>query len=203
MKDARNNILNAAMELFARKGYSASSIREISQAAGITKPVIYYHFKNKEHLYQELMLETFSQTRKNLLRLSKYGGSLRERLIFYVSSEFRNCRRDPNSIRFLLRMIFSPEEEYPQFNYIEEFDRERRVIAGIISEHKSKGIRRDAEGMATAMMGMITFHVLEYLLTGRRTLTTRNAEKLVDLLLHTSPRAKNNIPKGQKRGGRK
>ena len=44
MKDARNTILESAKELFAQKGYSASSIREISQAAGVTKPVIYYHF---------------------------------------------------------------------------------------------------------------------------------------------------------------
>ena len=61
--------MNAAMELFARKGYTGSSIREICQAAGVTKPVLYYHFRSKEQLYQELMLDIFNQTRKNLLRV--------------------------------------------------------------------------------------------------------------------------------------
>ena len=99
MKGTRNTIINAAMEHFALKGYAASSIREICRAAGVTKPVLYYHFRSKEHLYQELMLDIFNQTRKNLLKLSKYRGSFRDRLILYVSSEFRNCRKDPNSVR--------------------------------------------------------------------------------------------------------
>ncbi len=203
MRDARNTILESARELFAQKGYSGSSIREISQAAGVTKPVIYYHFNDKEHLYQELMLDMFNQTRKNLLRLSKYHGSLRERLIDYVSSEFRNCKRDPNNIRLLFRMMFSPEGEYPHFSYVEEFQRERKIIAGIISEDQSKKRRPDAETMATALMGMILIEVLEYLFTGRRTLTKRNAVKLVDLLLKPSIKGKKNILKGKKRGRRK
>src|SRR5512145_1731052 len=99
MKGKRTSIINAAMELFALKGYAASSIREICRAAGVTKPVLYYHFRSKEHLYQELMLDLFNQTRKNLLKLSKYRGNLRDRLIRYVSSEFRSCTRDPNSMR--------------------------------------------------------------------------------------------------------
>lgn len=203
MKDARNTILESATELFAQKGYSASSIREISQAAGITKPVIYYHFRDKEHLYQELMMDMFNQTSKNLLRLSKYRGSLRERLIDYVSSEFRNCKRDPNNIRLLFRMMFSPEGEYPHFNFVKEFQRERKVIADIINEGKAKNYQADAEVMATALMGMILIAVLEYLFTGRRTLTPRNAEKLVDLLIKPSVTAKKNKPKGIKRGGKK
>jgi TetR/AcrR family transcriptional regulator len=203
MKDARNTILESARELFAQKGYAASSIREISQAAGVTKPVIYYHFKDKEHLYLELMLDMFNQTGKNLLRLSKYRGSLRQRLIEYVSSEFRNCRRDPNNIRLLFRMMFSPEGEYPEFNFVKEFQREREVIAGIIHENKSEISQTDAELMATALMGMILIEVLEYLFTGRRTLTPRNAERLVDLLLKPASKSKTDRPKSKIRGDRK
>ena len=97
--------------------------------------MLYYHFRSKEHLYQELMLDLFNQTRKNLLKLSKYRGSLRERLILYVSSEFRNCRKDPNSVRLIFRSMFSPEGEYPRFNYVEEFKREREMIALFIQEN--------------------------------------------------------------------
>ena len=135
MKGARTTILNAAMELFALNGYAASSIREICRTAGVTKPVLYYHFRSKEHLYQELMLDIFNQTRKNLLKLSKYRGSLRERLVLYVSSEFRNCRKDPNNVRLIFRSMFSPEGEYPRFNYVEEFKREREMIARFIQEN--------------------------------------------------------------------
>jgi AcrR family transcriptional regulator len=197
MKGARDTILNVAMELFSRKGYAGCSIREICQAAGVTKPVLYYHFRSKENLYRELMLDIFSQTRRNLLQLSKFRGTLRDRLILYVSTEFRNSKRDPNSIRLLFRMMFSPEGEYPYFNFIEEFQRERKVIAGFIKDKPPESGSADAELISTALMGMILIEVLEYLFTGRRTLTRRNAEKLVDLLLSYSWPGNNAIPIGK------
>lgn len=203
MRRARNSILNAAMELFAQKGYAGCSIREICQAAGVTKPVLYYHFRSKEHLYQELMLEIFSQTKKNLLRLSNFNGSLRDRLILYVSSEFQNCVRDPGSVRLLFRMMFAPEGEYPDFNFVEEFKQERRAIAGFIKEGAPAGTRVDAEMISTALMGMILIEILEFFFTGRRTLTRRNAEKLIDLLVPASGRTRPTIPAGIVMGGRK
>jgi AcrR family transcriptional regulator len=195
MKPSRNAILNVAMKHFAQKGYAACSIREICQAAGVTKPVLYYHFRSKEHLYQELMMDIFNETRKNLLRISKFRGSLRERLILYVSGEFRNSQRDPDTVRLLFRMMFSPEEGYPYFNYIEEFQRERKVIADFIKDGIKLGeLLPDPELTASALMGMILVQILEYLLTGRRTLTRRNAAKLVDVLLGCPPPRKTTIP---------
>jgi AcrR family transcriptional regulator len=189
MKDARNKILNVAIELFARKGYAGSSIREICEAAGVTKPVLYYHFQDKEHLYQELMFDIFNRTRQNLQRLSKFHGSLRDLLILYVSTEFRYCVRDPNSTKLLFRMMFSPEGQYPHFNFVEEFKKERDVIATFIGKSRRKGRAVNAELFSGALMGMILIQILEYFFTGRRTLTHRNAEKLVDLLLPASSRS--------------
>jgi AcrR family transcriptional regulator len=196
MRSARNRILNSAMEFFGDKGYAGCSIREICKAAGVTKPVLYYHFRSKEHLYQELMLDMFNQTRKNLLRLSGFRGSLRNRLIMYVASEFRNCRQDPGSVRLLFRMMFAPEGEYPHFNFVEEFKLERRVIAGFIKEKDPTGRHRNSEMISTALMGMMLIEILEYFFTGRRTLTRRNAEQLVDLLLQSSRPANYSLPAG-------
>ena len=190
------------MELFAQKGYAGISIREICKAADVTKPVLYYHFRSKEHLYQELMLDIFNQTRKNLLLLSGYRGSLKERLVQYVSSEFSNCRRDPNSVRLLFRMMFSPEGEYPRFNFVEEFQRERTLIAGFIRENMSRKRPLNAELISGALMGMMLVQILEYFFTGRRTLTRRTAEKLVDLLLPFSLPVNNPIPIGIGKRGR-
>ena len=54
-------ILQAAVRLFARKGYEATSTREIVEAAGVTKPMIYYYFKNKEGLYEAVLTRFLSQ----------------------------------------------------------------------------------------------------------------------------------------------
>jgi TetR/AcrR family transcriptional regulator len=202
MKSAREAILKSAMRLFAEKGYASCSIREICQSAGVTKPVLYYHFQNKEDLYQELMLDIFSQTQKNLQRISRFNGPLRDRLILYVSSELRTCQKDPNSLRLLFRMMFSPEGEYPHFNFVEEFQKERKAIAAHIKQQDSEECQANPELVSTALMGMMLITILEYLFTGRRTLTQGNAEQLVDLLLSSTIPSEKNIPIGKAKRSR-
>jgi AcrR family transcriptional regulator len=162
MKNARNTIIDVAMKLFAKKGYAGCSIREICEAAGVTKPVLYYHFQNKEHLFQELMLDIFSHTRKNLMRLEKSKAPIQERLKQFVSAEYSDNRKDPESVRLLFRMMFSPEEGYPYFNYVKEFQRERKIIADCL--HKSDENSKhnvDPDLIVTAMMGTMLIQTLD------------------------------------------
>jgi len=56
-RSARERLLSGAADIFSSKGYAATSVGEIVAAAGVTKPVLYYHFKSKEGLYLELMAD--------------------------------------------------------------------------------------------------------------------------------------------------
>ena len=51
--ERRKEIIRAAMDVFARNGFSGSTTREISENAGISEAMIYSHFRNKEDLYAE------------------------------------------------------------------------------------------------------------------------------------------------------
>ena len=53
--DARTRILQAALEVFASKGYAQASTREICQRAGANVAGIHYYFGDKASLYKELM----------------------------------------------------------------------------------------------------------------------------------------------------
>lgn len=57
--NTKEKIFLTAAELFSKSGYDSVSVREICDAAGITKPVLYYYFKDKESLLKELIEETF------------------------------------------------------------------------------------------------------------------------------------------------
>ncbi len=171
------------MRTFAEKGYAGSSIREICHAAGVTKPVLYYHFRDKAHLYHELMIDTFGESLKLHLEGSRTEGTVPQRIFQIVYKDFKSVKRDPERLRFVLRMIFSPEAERPFFNYVQEMERQREVIAGILQEGIDAGqIRGSARELATALMGMNLMAMLEYVVTGRRTLTRRCAERHVQLL---------------------
>ena len=88
--DAREVLLAAATALFAQKGYAGTSVREIVERAGVTKPVLYYYFENKEGLFrailewarelqQEMLGEVLQRTGKHdACRNQGYGRLLRD-----------------------------------------------------------------------------------------------------------------------------
>ena len=51
-EDRRQSIIDAALDLFAEKGFNGTRTREIAQKAGISETLIFQHFKSKEELYR-------------------------------------------------------------------------------------------------------------------------------------------------------
>jgi AcrR family transcriptional regulator len=57
----RRQLLDVALEVFAHKGFHATSMEEVAEAAGVTKPVLYQHFASKRELYLELLEDVGGQ----------------------------------------------------------------------------------------------------------------------------------------------
>lgn len=53
----REQILDVAVEVFARNGFHGTSMNDVAEAAGVTKPVLYQHFDSKQDLYMALLDE--------------------------------------------------------------------------------------------------------------------------------------------------
>lgn len=53
--ERRRVVEDAAAELFASRGYAATTISDIASHAGVTKPIIYRHFESKQHLVVVLL----------------------------------------------------------------------------------------------------------------------------------------------------
>ena len=51
----RRQLFDVALSLFAEHGYAATTMDDIAEAAGVTKPLVYQHFESKRALYLELM----------------------------------------------------------------------------------------------------------------------------------------------------
>lgn len=56
-RDTRQHILDAALDLFAEKGFFGTSMRELARAVGVRESAIYHHFANKDALLDALMTE--------------------------------------------------------------------------------------------------------------------------------------------------
>ncbi len=56
-KDTKERILEAALEMFSRKGYDGTNIRELTASLGLVKSSMYRHFKSKEEIWNTLLDE--------------------------------------------------------------------------------------------------------------------------------------------------
>jgi AcrR family transcriptional regulator len=105
----RDSILDAALEVFARRGFHGSSIDEIAHAAGVSKALIYEHFPSKRDLHVSL-LERHTQEIFELLAESAATsdpGEVRLRAGVDAFLGFVERRRD--AFRMLFRDAVEPE----------------------------------------------------------------------------------------------
>ncbi|MBS1208123.1 MAG: DNA-binding transcriptional repressor AcrR [Proteobacteria bacterium] len=58
----RSQVLRAALKVFARKGYSATTLDDVAKEADLSRGAIYFSFKNKQDLYVTLVREYFETT---------------------------------------------------------------------------------------------------------------------------------------------
>jgi len=57
----KNKILQIALKHFSDKGYESTSLDDIAKELNLTKPALYYHFKNKKELYNQIFLNYFDK----------------------------------------------------------------------------------------------------------------------------------------------
>jgi AcrR family transcriptional regulator len=68
-RDGRASLLEAAMEVFARRGYQDASVDEIAERAGYSKGAIYFHFAGKDDLFFALLEERIDRPMRDAIKL--------------------------------------------------------------------------------------------------------------------------------------
>src|SRR4026208_351260 len=106
----RNNdrILKSALELFSDKGYEATSVREICEAAGITKPTLYHFYGSKEGVYRALVEGVLERFRAELLDQLAQPGPVAQRLQHVARQYFAAARGQRDLMRFLFSIVHNP-----------------------------------------------------------------------------------------------
>jgi len=94
--------------LFATQGYDATSVREIVEGAGVTKPTLYYHFRSKEGLAKALVSVPLSDLVEQLRQIVTTERDPVRCLEQVFEAQFAFCREDPDRSRFVYALIFGP-----------------------------------------------------------------------------------------------
>lgn len=144
----REEILDAAAELFSENGYAATSTRAVALAVGVKQASLYYHFPSKEAVLAELLAGTVAPSLAAAETLAGLPGRSAARLHALASFDVRLlCSGRWN----LAALYLLPELRQPRFAPFRD-DRARlraaygRAVAGAVAEGDLRG---DDVGLAT------------------------------------------------------
>ena len=158
-QDAREVLLAAATALFAQKGYAGTSVREIVERAGVTKPVLYYYFENKEGIFRAI-LEWATELQKEMLgEVLERGGSALDQLIRLWRIVYKGVTEYQDLFNMIYNLIFGPPEGAPSYDF-ELFQREMvRTIKAIYLEGLAKGEvkQADPDEVAVLILSLIDY----------------------------------------------
>ena len=85
----RKKIIDVASELYAKKGFNATSIQEISEAAGVSLPVTYHYVKKKSEIMRMIMEDVLHMFHDNLLDMIQGIDDPEEKLAIATRLYFR------------------------------------------------------------------------------------------------------------------
>src|SRR5919197_1806498 len=135
-EDKRRLILDAAVRVFARKGYHASRVGDIAEEAGVAHGLLYHYFRSKDELLETISRETWRDILDAVRSVEETDESARERLAGIAKILLRSWRRDPDLVRVLLREVTRTSHLQRQ---IDEIDLAFGGLERIISRGQEEG----------------------------------------------------------------
>lgn len=186
--DKRQRILDAALKVFAERGFYNAKVSEVARAAGVADGTIYLYFENKD----DLLIQLFEDRMEYIIRrlsdeLERSQGTPLDRIRSLIHMHVDLATHDPDLAEFItveLRQSgkFIREYENPQFvEYL-------RVLRDIIEEGQRTGYIRtglDSRLLVRAIFGALDEVLLTLTLASRsRSVDVHlSADQLADLLL--------------------
>jgi len=137
--DVRQRLIEKSIGLFVERGYAATTVREIVEAAGVSKPVLYYYFKNKEGLYLEIMNGIGQLFDQQVEALHSTGGTVRRRLLDFFTGMFDAAQENLAVVRLAYTIYFGPPQGAPYIDFNRFFDQTLATVDALIIEGINNG----------------------------------------------------------------
>jgi len=159
----RQRIVETAMELMSEKGPDAVSMREISAKLKITKPVLYYYFKDKDDLIKASFIEGTKHFRELQAEISRPGLTLEQKLAKIFSNHLDFIKRYPNMPKCELKIMSSPSASVLNSMALDLKRQNRETLARVLGEGTGKESisRHDADTVIHMISAAITHFMIE------------------------------------------
>ena len=111
--DARTKILETATRLFATHGYDSTSLSLVAKDASVSKALIFWHFENKETLYEAVLARTIEPYRIEPDRIE--GESVPDQVEHLIDLYYEFITENVHSVRFFLSLFLRDDKRPDDF----------------------------------------------------------------------------------------
>ena len=109
-EDRKEEILNAALELFARQGVNHTTMQDIALKAGISKGLIYNYFTNKEDLLNEL-IKSFINHLYDYFDTDGDGILSTAEMEYFIEQQVESLKKNIDYYKFLYMLLMQPSAQ--------------------------------------------------------------------------------------------
>ncbi|MDY0060083.1 MAG: TetR/AcrR family transcriptional regulator [Myxococcota bacterium] len=179
--EKRARILDAAEEVFARRGFHGARVTDIARLAGVADGTIYLYFKSKDDLLVSLFEDRVERINGIFQTILAQEPTAERRLSRFIDYYLGLAIKNPNLAEVIaieLRSSAKFMKEYKNVKFVEFLG----LVAQVIREGQTRGeIRGDvsAELIARTLFGALDELLLGYLLSKRRFYEASNASSQV------------------------
>ena len=160
----RENILRCATRLFYAKGYDAVGVQEIAEAAGITKPTLYYYFKSKYGLLESLLESKLSILNREIGNAAGQPGDITV-ILNRVAMVYLTTAEGDREFYFLMLALFYSARDNEAYQAIKPYLLEQFDIVKRIFERESGqlgNMHGRQEQFAIGFSGIINHYILVF-----------------------------------------
>ena len=180
MNQTKQAILDAALNLFSQKGFSAVSIRDICAVVQIKESTVYYHVKNKEAILDDLLAEFQAKSEALIAKMfsafPKLAGGVEagEELFAKISNEYVDNYLADSFCNKVMRILCIDQLNNPKVQKLYSywlFEKPLEIQKFVFSIFQKEGIIscEDPEFAAESFYSPVFFCLSRYLLTGELT----------------------------------
>jgi AcrR family transcriptional regulator len=179
--DRRQDILEAALQLFAMKGFRGTTTRDLATQAQVNEAIIFRHFKNKEELYSAILEQKACENRdarvEELERLASASDD--EKFFHTLGRAFLD--KHENDTAFMRLLLFSALEGHELSNMFVATMTARNPITNYIRKRIDEGAFRDVDPQLAArgLFGMFASFVLWQEIFGLKKTQPHDREEVV------------------------
>jgi TetR/AcrR family transcriptional regulator, fatty acid metabolism regulator protein len=161
--DKRRVILDAAVRVFARRGFHACRVSDIADEAGVAYGLVYHYFASKEEVLDTLFLERWNVMLEMIRDVDARPIPVREKLEEIVSFIVESYRHDPDMMKVIIVEVTRAANSFGR-THIGEIRTAYELIGEIVGKAQADGVFKPE--IEARFAAMAFYGVIEQLLTG-------------------------------------